>query len=56
MRNYVYTKYTKFHVANAEHRVTDTGTLLKYTLTNTETGWDSNPQLSNNLIVPLHYA
>ena len=38
MRNYIYTKYTKFHVANAEHCVTDKGTLLKYTLTNTETG------------------
>ena len=38
MRNYAYTKYTNFHVATAEHRVTDTRTLLKYTLTNTETG------------------
>ena len=38
LRNYAYTKYTKFHVATAEHRVTDTRTLLKYTLTNTETG------------------
>ena len=24
MRNYAYTKYTKFHVAIAKHRVTDT--------------------------------
>ena len=26
---YAYTKYTKFHVATAEHRVTDTGKVLK---------------------------
>ena len=38
MRNYASTKYTKFHVATAEHRVTDTGKVLKYTLTNTQTG------------------
>ena len=31
-RNYAYTKYTKFHVAIAKHRVTDTGKVLKYTL------------------------
>ena len=31
MRNYAYTKYTKFHVATTEHHVTDTGKLLKYT-------------------------
>ena len=30
MRNYAYTKYTKFHVATAEHRVTDTEKGLKY--------------------------
>ena len=30
MRYYAYTKYTKFHVATAEHRVTDTGKVLKY--------------------------
>ena len=38
MRYYAYTKYTKFHVATAEHRITDTEKVLKYTLTNTETG------------------
>ena len=30
MRNYAYTKYTKFHVATAEHRITDTEKVLKY--------------------------
>ena len=49
MRNYAYTKCTKFHVATAEHRVTDTGKVLKYTLTKTETGWDLNPHPSDNL-------
>ena len=29
---YAYTKYSKFHVATAEHRFTDTGKVLKYTL------------------------
>ena len=38
MRYYAFTKCTKFYVATAEHRVTDTGKVLKYTLTNTETG------------------
>ena len=38
MRYYAYTKYTKFHVATAEHRVTDTGKVLNYTMTNIETG------------------
>ena len=38
MRHYASTKCTKFYVAAAEHRVTDTGKVLKYTLTNTETG------------------
>ena len=57
MRYYAYTKYTKFYVATAEHRViTDTGKVLKYTLTNTETGWDLNPHPSDNLDVPLLYA
>ena len=56
MRNYASTKYTKFHVATAEHRVPDPGKVLKYTLTNTETGWDLNPHPSDNLDVPLLYA
>ena len=30
IRNYAYTNYTKFHVATAEHRFTDTGKVLKY--------------------------
>ena len=29
MRYYAYTKYIKFHDATAEHRVTDTGKVLK---------------------------
>ena len=56
MRNYAYTKYTKIHVATAEHRVTDTGTLLKYTLKNTENGLDLNPRPSGNLILPQRFA
>ena len=56
MRNYASTKYTKFHVATAEHRVTDTGKVLKYTLTNTENELDLNPRPSDNLIVPLCFA
>ena len=46
MRNCAYTKYTKFHVATAEHRVTDTEKVLKYTFTKTETWWDLNPHCS----------
>ena len=30
MRNYAYTKYTKFHVAAVEHRVTDAGKVWIY--------------------------
>ena len=56
MRNYASTKYTKFHVATAEHCVTDTGKVLKYTLTNTENELDLNPRPSDNLIVPLCFA
>ena len=56
MRYYAFTKCTKFYVATAEHRVTDTGKVLKYTLTNTETGRDLNPHPSDNLDVPLLYA
>ena len=56
MRNYTSTKYTKFHVATAGHRVTDTGKVLKYALTNTETGRDLNPHPTDNLDVPLHYT
>ena len=56
MRNYASTKYTKFHIATTEHRVTDTGKVLKYTLKNTEDGLDLNPRPSHNLIVPLHCA
>ena len=56
MRNYAYTKYTKFHVATAEHRITDTEKVPKYTFTKTETGWDLNPHPSDNLDVPLLYA
>ena len=37
MCNYAYTKYTKFHVATAEHRVTDTGKVLKWYL---QKHWD----------------
>ena len=55
-RNYTYTKYTNFHVATAEHRVTDTGKVLKCTLKNTETGWDLNPHPSDNLILPQRFA
>ena len=56
MRYYAFTKCTKFYVATAEYRVTDTGKVLKYTLTNTETGWDLNPHPSDNLDMPLLYA
>ena len=56
MRSYAYTKYTKFHVATVEHRVTDTVKVLKYTLKKTETGLDLNPRPSDNLIVPLCFA
>ena len=56
MRNYAYTKYTKIHVATAEHRVTDTGKVLKYTLKNTENGLDLNPRPSGNLILPQRFA
>ena len=56
MRNYAYTKYTKFHVAAVEHRVTNTEKVLKYTLKITETGLDLNPRPSDNLIVPLRFA
>ena len=37
MRNYAYTKYTKFHVTTAEHRINDTEKVLKYTFTKTGT-------------------
>ena len=56
MRNYAYTKYTKFHVATVEHRVTNTEKVLKYTLTNTENELDLNPRPSNNLILPQRFA
>ena len=56
MRNYAYTKYTKFHVATVEHRVTNTEKVLKYTLTNTENELDLNPRPSNNLILPKRFA
>ena len=56
MRNYAYTKYTKFHVATAEHRITDTEKVLKYTFTKTGTWWDLNPHPSDNLDMPLLYA
>ena len=46
MRNCAYTKYTKFHVATAEHRVTDTEKVLKYTFTKTGTWWELNPHCS----------
>ena len=42
MRNYAYTKCTKFYVATAEYRVTDTGKVLKYTFTKTGTWWELN--------------
>ena len=56
MRNYAYTKYTKFHVATAEHRVTDTEKVLKYTLKTTETGLDLNPRPTYNLILAQGFA
>ena len=56
MRNYASTKNTKFHVATAEHRVPDTGKVLKYTLKSTETGLDLNPRPSGNLILPQRFA
>ena len=46
MRNCAYTKYTKFHVATAEHRVTDTEKVLKYAFTKTGTWWELNPHCS----------
>ena len=46
MRYYAYTKYTKFHVATAEHRVTDTGKVLKYTFTKTGSWWELNTHCS----------
>ena len=46
MRNYVYTKYTKFHVATAEHRITDTEKVLKYTFTKPGTWWELNTHCS----------
>ena len=55
-RKYAYTKYTKFHVATVEHRVTDTEKVLKYTLKNTENGLDLNPRPSDNLILPQRFA
>ena len=56
MRNYAYTKYTKFHVTTAEHRINDTEKVLKYTFTKTGTWWDLNPHPSDNLDMPLLYA
>ena len=56
MLYYASTKNTKLHVATAEHRVPDPGKVLKYTLTNTETGRDLNPNPTDNLDVPLLYA
>ena len=55
-RNYAYTKYTKFHVATVEHRVTDTEKVLKYTFKNTETGLDLNPRPTDNLILAQGFA
>ena len=46
-RNYAYTNYTKLHVATAEHRVTDTGKVLKYTFTKTGTWWALNTHRSS---------
>ena len=43
---YAYTKYTKFHVATTEHRITDTEKVLKYTFTKTGTWWELNTQCS----------
>ena len=56
MRNDASTKYTKFHVATVEHRVTNAFKVLKYTLKNTETGLDLNPRPSDNLILPQRFA
>ena len=56
MRYYASTKYTKFYVATAEHRVTDTGKVLKYTLKSSETGLDLNPRPSDDLILPQRFA
>ena len=56
MRNYAYTKYTKFHVATAEHGVTGTGKVLKYTFKNTEDGLDLNPRPTDNLILAQGFA
>ena len=46
MRNYVYTKYTKFHVGTADHRITDTEKVLKYTFTKPGTWWELNTHCS----------
>ena len=43
---YAYTKYTKFHVATTEHRITDTEKVLKYTFTKTGTWWELNTHCS----------
>ena len=55
-RNYAYTKCTKFNVGTAEHRVTGTGKVLKYTFKNTEDGLELNPRQSDNLILPQRFA
>ena len=55
-RNYAYTKYTKFHIAIAKDRVTDTEKVLKYAWKGTETGLDLNPRPSDNLILPQRFA
>ena len=55
-RNYACTKYTKFHVATAEHRITDTEQVLKYTFTK---NWDLvgiEPILFGRVKVQPHYA
>ena len=56
MRYYASTKCTKFYVATAEHRVTDTEKVLKYTFKNTETGLDLNPRPTDNLILAQGFA
>ena len=56
MRNCAYTKYTKFHVATAEHRITDTEKVLKDTCTK---NWDLvgiEPTLFGRVKVQPHYA
>ena len=57
MRNCAYTKYTKFHVATAEHRVTDTEKVLTeiYIYKN----WDLvgiEPTLFGRVKIQPHYA